>query len=76
MHGGLRGNPVLIARRLFEQAMRLTGNSGARQLLAALASTDIAEIAAASDVTFDVDTPADLALAQCAKRSGHWRMDD
>lgn len=63
-HDGRRGNPVLIARALFDKAMRLAGDVGARHLLAALPPGDIAEIAGASSVTFDVDTPADLSLAQ------------
>ena len=33
---GRRGNPVLLARSLFDQAMRLAGDEGARGLLAAL----------------------------------------
>ncbi len=61
---GRRGNPVLIARPLFEQAMQLGGDEGARRLLAALSLRDVAEIASASDVSFDVDTPDDLALAR------------
>jgi molybdenum cofactor cytidylyltransferase len=61
---GRRGNPVLVARSLFEQAMGLSGDEGARRLLAALDRGAVAEIAAASDVSFDVDTPADLARAQ------------
>ncbi len=58
---GRRGNPVLIARRLFELAMRLDGDEGARRVLAALDRRDVVEIDAADlDVTFDVDTPSDL----------------
>lgn len=76
VHEGRRGNPVLIAQPLFEQAMRLTGDRGARRLLAALAPDHIAEIAAASYVAFDVDTPDDLALGPRAKRSEHSRLDD
>ena len=67
---GRRGNPVLIARRLFERAMRLAGDEGARHLLAALDRREVVEIAAAGlDVTFDIDTPADLAAARRAKKS-------
>jgi molybdenum cofactor cytidylyltransferase len=65
---GRRGNPVLVARGLFEQAMQLSGDEGARRLLAALDRGAVAEIAAASDVSFDVDTPDDLAKAQPVKK--------
>ena len=61
---GRRGNPVLIGRSLFEQAMRLAGDEGARRLLAALHAGDVAEIASATDVSTDIDTPGDLALAR------------
>jgi molybdenum cofactor cytidylyltransferase len=64
---GRRGNPVLIARRLFGRAMRLTGDQGARRLLAALDARDVVEIAAGNlDVTLDIDTPDDLAAARRA----------
>ncbi len=69
VQSGRRGNPVLIARRLFERAKRLTGDEGARGLLAALDQREVVEIAAADlGVTFDIDTPNDLAEAQRAKR--------
>ena len=66
---GRRGNPVLIARALFEQAMRLVGDEGARRLLVALDPRAVIDIAAATDVSFDVDTPDDLALARRVKKS-------
>jgi molybdenum cofactor cytidylyltransferase len=61
VHGGRRGNPVLLSRTLFERAAALEGDEGARPLLAALPEGDVVEIAAPnSDVAFDVDTPSDL----------------
>ncbi len=60
---GRRGNPVLLARTLFEQAMRLLGDEGARRLLVALDTNAVIEIPADSGVSFDVDTPDDLAAA-------------
>jgi molybdenum cofactor cytidylyltransferase len=64
---GRRGNPVLLARSLFEAALRLKGDEGARRLLAALKPGQIVEIeAAGSDAFFDVDTPEDLAAAGSA----------
>jgi len=66
-----RGNPVLLARALFDQAMRAQGDEGARRLLAELDSTRLAEIELAEvGVVFDVDTPNDLASARLAKGSG------
>jgi molybdenum cofactor cytidylyltransferase len=61
---GRRGNPVLIGRALFEQAMRLVGDEGARRLLVTLDRRDVIDIASAADVSFDVDTPDDLAMAR------------
>jgi molybdenum cofactor cytidylyltransferase len=63
--GGRRGNPVLIARPLFAEAMRLVGDEGARRLLAALDAGQVIEIDPAGwDVSFDIDTPNDLASAR------------
>ncbi len=66
---GRPGNPVLIGRALFEQAKQLVGDEGARRLLAALEPGAIIDIAAAADVSFDVDTPDDLALVRRIKKS-------
>ncbi|HWY82652.1 MAG TPA: nucleotidyltransferase family protein [Roseiarcus sp.] len=60
-----RGNPVLLGRGLFEAAMRLKGDEGARKLIAALNEGELVEVEASDmGVTFDVDTPEDLAAAQ------------
>jgi molybdenum cofactor cytidylyltransferase len=62
---GRRGNPVLLGRRLFERAMRLTGDEGARRLIGALSASELVEVDAPDmGVTFDIDTPEDLADAQ------------
>ena len=61
VHGGRRGNPVLLCRTLFGRARLLEGDEGARRLLDTLPEGDIVEIASAgSGVAFDVDTPSDL----------------
>jgi molybdenum cofactor cytidylyltransferase len=63
MQDGRRGNPVLLARTLFDRAMRLDGDEGARRLLADLSAGEIIEIdAEGSGAAFDVDTPGDLSL--------------
>jgi molybdenum cofactor cytidylyltransferase len=62
---GRRGNPVLLGRGLFEAAMRLKGDEGARKLIGALNNEDLVEVEASdTGVTIDVDTPEDLAAAQ------------
>jgi CTP:molybdopterin cytidylyltransferase MocA len=63
-YNGQRRNPVYLSRKLWPQAMQLTGDSGARQLMATHSVTEVC-----CDDTgdpFDIDTPADLAylLAQ------------
>ncbi|NJL97836.1 MAG: nucleotidyltransferase family protein [Synechococcaceae cyanobacterium SM2_3_2] len=63
-YDGQRRNPVYLSRKLWPQVMQLTGDSGARQLMATHLVTEVS-----CDDTgdpFDVDTPADLAylLAQ------------
>jgi molybdenum cofactor cytidylyltransferase len=64
-HGDRRGNPVLLGRGLFEAAMRLQGDEGARRLIGLLSAGELVEIEA-SDVgaIVDIDTPGDLAAAR------------
>jgi molybdenum cofactor cytidylyltransferase len=62
---GRRGNPVLLGRGLFEAAMRLTGDEGARRLIGALNANELVEVETPdTGVTFDIDTPEDLAKAR------------
>jgi molybdenum cofactor cytidylyltransferase len=62
---GRRGNPVLLGRGLFEAAMRLKGDEGARRLIGALNAGELIEVNASDmGVTLDIDTPNDLAAAQ------------
>ena len=64
-HQSRRGNPVLLGRGLFEAAMRLTGDEGARRLIGALEPGELVEVESSDmGVTFDVDTPEDLAAAR------------
>jgi nicotine blue oxidoreductase len=58
-YNGQRRNPVYLGRSLWPQAMQLTGDSGARQLMVTHPVTEVP-----CDDTgdpFDIDTPADLA---------------
>jgi molybdenum cofactor cytidylyltransferase len=62
---GRRGNPVLLGRGLFEAAIRLTGDEGARRLIGALSAGELVEVEASDrGVTFDIDTADDLAAAR------------
>jgi molybdenum cofactor cytidylyltransferase len=68
---GRRGNPVLLGRALFEAAMRLTGDEGARGLIGALSANELVEVETPdTGVTFDVDTPEDLAAATGRRELG------
>jgi len=58
-HKGLRGNPVLIHRLLFNELMRLRGDVGARELLRDRA--DVCYVECGPEVIMDIDTLDDLA---------------
>lgn len=61
MADGSRGNPVLWARRFFPEMRRLTGDIGARDLIATHAEL-VCEVPVTDQGTLiDVDTPEDLA---------------
>jgi molybdenum cofactor cytidylyltransferase len=56
VHGGKRGNPVLWARRFFDEMRELSGDAGARALFAPYAGL-ICEVEAGSDAPLtDIDT--------------------
>lgn len=60
VHGGRRGNPVLWAARYFPEMQRLSGDTGARALIARHAAR-VCEVEMPDDAVLrDVDTPADL----------------
>jgi molybdenum cofactor cytidylyltransferase len=62
---GQRGNPVLLGRGLFEAAMGLTGDEGARRLIGAVGAAELVETAVSdTGAIFDVDTPSDLATVR------------
>jgi molybdenum cofactor cytidylyltransferase len=71
LHEGQRGNPVLLRQSLFERAMRLTGDEGARRVIGALGAGELVEVEAPDmGVMFDVDTPDDLAAARRFRDGG------
>jgi molybdenum cofactor cytidylyltransferase len=58
VHAGQRGNPVLVARRLFPAIERLQGDEGARRILVA---AKVMEVPVEGDeVAVDIDTPEGL----------------
>lgn len=61
-YGGKRGHPVLIGRTHFTEAMLMTGDEGARTLLAAHPVVEVP--CDGTGETTDVDTPADLAALE------------
>jgi molybdenum cofactor cytidylyltransferase len=66
---GRRGNPILLGLGLFEAAMRLDGDEGARRLIAALSADELVEVATSDlGAAFDVDAPGDLATPSRANQ--------
>ncbi len=59
--GGRRGNPVLVTRALFPAIMELSGDVGARALLAAAGDGVVETPVDDESIAFDVDTPDALA---------------
>ena len=57
--------PFFSAEASSSAAMRLTGDEGARRLIGALSASELVEVEAPdTGVTFDIDTPEDLAAAR------------
>lgn len=55
-HKGQRGNPVLLARSMFEGVLNLQGDEGARKLLRR-DGLRIAEVESGPEILIDIDTP-------------------
>lgn len=70
---GERGNPVLLARRLFEAARALQGDHGARRLLAAEGARVVEMCVNEQATMFDVDTVQ--ALQDASPASGREGKD-
>ncbi|MTW19196.1 NTP transferase domain-containing protein [Rhodoplanes serenus] len=66
---GQRGNPVVWSRRFFPELGRLTGDVGARNLIAAYQEA-VAEVAADPAAATDVDTPEALAAVKATLEGG------
>jgi len=61
VHRGRRGNPVLWGRKYFAEMMALTGDAGAKPLMARHTNSPIGVEVATDSIFEDVDSPADLA---------------
>jgi len=59
VHAGKRGNPVLWAQAFFPEIKALSGDTGAKAIIAANAEA-VFEVERGPGVLTDVDTPADL----------------
>ncbi|MFD2181205.1 NTP transferase domain-containing protein [Rhodoplanes azumiensis] len=66
---GKRGNPVVWSRRFFAELGRLTGDVGARNLIATYQEA-VAEVPAAAAAATDVDTAEALAAVKAAIEGG------
>jgi len=67
VRGGKRGNPVLLARSLFAELAGISGDVGARDLVAAHPEL-VAEVEVENEgVLIDIDTPQALARLAAAK---------
>ncbi len=66
-YGGVRGNPVLLGREHWPEALALTGDEGARVLLRRHGAVEVP--GEGTGAPTDVDTPADLAALEARWRS-------
>jgi CTP:molybdopterin cytidylyltransferase MocA len=66
-YGGVRGNPVLLARQHWREALTLTGDEGARVLLRRHGAIEVP--CDGTGEPTDVDTPEDLARLETRWRS-------
>ncbi len=61
-YGGVRGNPVLVGRDHWREALELTGDEGARVLLRRHGALEVP--CDGTGIAIDVDTPEDLAALE------------
>lgn len=64
-YGGRRGHPVYLPRRVFPQVLALTGDEGARSIIAAEhGDIGLVSIVGAEHALLDVDTPEEYSRVQ------------
>ncbi len=68
MYQSRQGNPVLIGRSLFPRIMALTGDEGARRILAEVSSRVVGCSVGDPGVLVDIDTTAALSALTTARR--------
>lgn len=68
--GGAWGNPVVLARSLFPEVARLSGDAGARKLLEGLRDRVVVVPVDDPAVALDLDTPEALAAARRSSGEG------
>jgi molybdenum cofactor cytidylyltransferase len=66
---GRQGNPVLWPKRLFGELAKLTGDKGAKQLIAAEGDNAIRAVSTGSAAAVDIDTPEELAAYEASRSS-------
>jgi molybdenum cofactor cytidylyltransferase len=66
-YGGVRGNPVLVARALWSEALELAGDEGARVLVRRHGAAEVP--CDGTGEPTDVDTPEDLAALESKWKS-------
>jgi len=66
VHSGRRGNPILWGRRFFDEMRTITGDQGARPLLAAHSDYIVEVDMEDGGVLEDIDTPERLAAARAS----------
>ena len=67
---GKRGNPVLWSRRFFPELMTVTGDVGARHLIAKYSEAVVDVPMTGQGALVDVDTPAALAAVRAELENG------
>lgn len=72
VYGGVRGNPVLFARSVFPDVLKVRGDFGAKSVVQAYGDRVLEVPVDDEGVLFDIDTPADyeraVALSRTARR--------
>jgi molybdenum cofactor cytidylyltransferase len=63
-HGGVAGHPVLIRRELFPEIMALSGDIGAKPVLARYTARTVFLSVGDAGVLLDIDRPEDIARAR------------
>ncbi len=69
LDNGRQGNPVLWPKRLFGELAKLTGDKGAKQLIASEGDRAVRMASAGAAAAVDIDTPEELAAYEASRAS-------